>query len=309
MPFVDSDKKSAEEEEARAEELEGLNEKQFYDRIQRNLDAHNWSDAISNLQSFEAQFPFGNYAEQAQLELIYAYMESNDYEAATAAAERFIRLHPRHPNVDYAYYMKGLAAASQHKGIFTDIMPTDMTRRDPGEARRAFAAFGELLSQYPDSSYAADARKRMLFLRNMLARHEIHAANYYFKRGAYLAAANRGRYVVENFDETPAVPDGLAVMAQAYHLMGLQELANHAEQVLAANYSNYPDLNDQGQLSFLESDSVDKKSWLNRLSFGYFKPKNPPYFDSRAIYNPVYKTLTEPKADDADTLPPTSTPG
>ncbi len=290
MPFVDS-KADEKAEKAKQEELKGLNEKQFYDRIQKNLTAKNWTDAITNLQGFESQFPFGNYAEQAQLELIYVYFESADHEAAVASAERFIRLHPRHPNVDYAYYIKGLAATAQTKGIFSNIMPVDETRRDPGEARQAFATFSQLISRYPNSAYAADARKRMVYLRNTLARHEIQAANYYFKRGAYLAAVNRGRYVVENFQQTPAVPDGLAVMAQGYYLIGYQDLADDAARVLATNYSNHPALDEQGQFNYQQGVIEDEKHWQSRLTFGYFKPEKTPFFDSRNIFNPIDRNI------------------
>ena len=286
------------EEKRKQEELEKLSEKQFYDRIQRNLQSGNWTDAIANLQAFEAQFPFGNYAEQAQLELIYAYYASLDYEAAIAAADRFIRLHPRHPNVDYAYYVKGLSSLRQSKGIFTNFMPTDASRRDQGEARTAFATFSELLSRYPNSTYAADARKRMLHLRDLLARHEIHVANYYFLRGAYLAAANRGRYVVENFQQTPAVPDGLAVMAQAYYFLGLRDLAEDSARVLAANYSDHPALDDEGRFQFMETIGEDEDHWLSRVTLGLYQPEKPPKFDSRAIYNPIDRALAEPKEPD-----------
>lgn len=292
MPFISSEEEK-EAERQRQEELKTLTEKEFYDRIQRNLRAKNWTDAITNLQSFEAQFPFGNYAEQSQLELIYVYFESTDYEAASAAADRFIRLHPRHPNVDYAYYIKGLAAISQTKGLFTDFIPTDESRRDPGEARQAFAIFTELLNRYPNSVYAADARQRMLHLRNHLARHEIQVANYYFKRGAYLAAVNRGRYVVENFQQTPAVPDALAVMAQGYHLLGLNDLADNTVRVLAANYANHPALDEQGQFKYSPADLKDEKHWMSRVTLGYYKPEKPPYFDSRVLYNPIDRHVAE----------------
>src|SRR5690606_2141674 len=129
-------------------------------------------------------FPFGTYAEQAQLELIYAYYMSNDPDAAIATANRFIRLHPQHRNADYAYYMMGLSAFTKDKGMFERVLPTDLTMRDPGAARESLANFAQLLNRYPDSPYAADAKKRMLYLRNLLARYEIHVANYYFKRGA-----------------------------------------------------------------------------------------------------------------------------
>jgi outer membrane protein assembly factor BamD len=293
MPFVDSE----EEIEAQERELyKGFSENQFYERIQKYLQGENWSDAITSLQAYESQFPFGNYAEQAQLELIYAYYQSLDYEAATAAAERFIRLHPRHDNVDYAFYIKALAGMVQSKGMFSDFIPLDESRRDVGEARRAFATFSELVNQYPNSSYAADSQKRMLHLRNILARQEIHIANYYFKRGAYLSAANRGRFVVENFQQSPAVPDGLAVMAQAYYMMGLRDLANDAALVLASNYSNHPSLDEQGSFAFQEGIVLDEEGWLSRISFGYFKQEKPPRFDSRALYNPIDRSLSDRKS-------------
>ena len=194
---------------------EDFTERDFYEKIQISLNASNWTLAISNLQLLESQFPFGKYAEQAQLELIYAQFKSADYESSIASADRFIRLHPQHPNVDYAFYVKGLSEISQASGFFDSFLPTDNTKRDIGSARRCLCTFSEFLTRFPKSPYAADARKRLVNLRNQLARAEIHVANYYFSRGAYLAAANRGRFVVENFQQTPAVPDGLAVMAQA----------------------------------------------------------------------------------------------
>lgn len=293
MPFVDSEEEKKAKAAEHEEELKTLTEKQFYDRIQRNLDSKNWTEAITNLQSFEAQFPFGNYAEQAQLELIYVYFESLDHEAAAAAADRFIRLHPRHPNVDYAYYIKGLAAISKTRGLFSNFIPIDESRRDPGEARQAFAIFTELLNRFPNSAYAADARKRMLHLRSLLARHEIQVANYYFKRGAYLAAVNRGRYVVENFQQTPAVPDALAVMAQGYHLLGLNDLADNTVQVLAANYSNHPALDEQGHFKYTPADLKDDEHWISRVTLGYYKPEKPPQFDSRELYNPIHRHVAE----------------
>ncbi len=282
MPFVDSEET---EEEKTKEEALSLSEERLRNKIRANLDARNWSDAIVNLNAFEAQFPFGNYADQAQLELIYVYHESTDHEAAMASAERFIRLHPRHPNVDYAYYMKGLSAALQNKGLFSNRSPVDATKRDPGSARASFATFGELINQYPDSAYAADARQRMIDLRNLLARHEIHAANYYFKRGAYLAAANRGRYVIENFQQTPAMPDALAVMAEAYYLLDLHDLAAESARVLAVNYPQHPALDEQGEFQYKAAGTVNNSAWLSRLTFGYYVPEDPPFFDSRAIFN------------------------
>jgi len=268
-------------------------EKGFYEVIQRNLRTKNWKVAIDNLQALESQHPFGKYAEQAQLELIYAYYQSNDYEAAIAAADRFIRLHPQHPNVDYAYYMKGLSSYSQGRGFTSTFALSDSTRRDPGKARDSFVAFGELLSKFPESPYAADANKRMIHLRNLLARYEIHVANYYFKRGAYIAAANRGRYVVENFQMTPAVPDALAVMAQAYHLLEMYDLADSAVQVLAANYPDYPDLDGAGNFRFRDDIGSENRSLIGKLTFGLYDIAPPPGFDTKTLYNPAFKDLDD----------------
>ncbi|MDB2394694.1 outer membrane protein assembly factor BamD [Porticoccaceae bacterium] len=275
------------DEEQTEEDSIGLTEKDFYERIQTSLNASNWTVAISNLQLLESQFPFGKYAEQGQLELIYAQYKSGDYESSIASADRFIRLHPQHPNVDYAFYVKGLSEISQTGGFFDSFLPTDSSMRDIGDARGAFTTLTELLSRFPESPYAADARKRLVSLRNRLARAEIHVANYYFTRGAYLAAANRGRFVVENFQQSPAVPDGLAVMAQAYYLLEMKELADNSVEVLVANYPEHPSLDSNGQFDFERRLLADQDSWLDKLSFGVLKRIKPPSFDSRSVYDKV----------------------
>ena len=197
------------------------------------------------------------------------------------AADRFIRLHPGDPNVDYAYYMKGLAAYTANEDIFARFVPTDNTKRDTSQAREAFAEFAQLLARFPDSPYAADAEARMIALRNLLARHEINIANYYLRRGAYLAAANRGRYVVENFQRTPAVANGLAVMAQGYILLNMDELAEESIAVLAKNFPDHPSVDKNGQ--FKSSYTLDgvQRSWVNTLTLGLFDPPQPPQFDNR----------------------------
>lgn len=289
-------------EDADKPDTQGYTEKDFFDVIQKDLSARRWTDAIQNLEALEAQFPFGEYAEQAQLELIFAHHKLSEHEAAIAAADRFIRLHPQHPNVDYAYYLKGLSHYAQDKGFFSQLLPTDDTKRDPGSARSSFAAFSELLAKYPESPYAPDARKRMIHLRNWLARQEIHAANYYFVRGSYLAAANRGRYVVENFQMTPAVPDGLAVMAQAYYLLGLQDLSEQAAQTLASNYPEHPALDKNGNFKYRSDVSGEDRSWLNKATFGFYDNTEPPGYDSRHIYNSASQQLAE-KEKGEDTNP------
>ena len=273
------------EEESNEDETSGYTEVDFYEKIQSSLNASNWSVAISNLELLESQFPFGKYAEQAQLELMYAQFKTGDHDSSIAAADRFIRLHPQHPNVDYAFYVKGLSEVSQATSAFDNFLPTDNSRRDIGTARDAFGTFSELLNRFPKSPYAPDARKRLVNLRNQLGRAEIHVANYYFSRGAYLAAANRGRFVVENFQQTPAVPDGLAVMAQGYQMLGMQELSDHAVEVLAANYPEHPSLNQSGEFDFDKRLVGSGDSFLGKITFGLIERLQPPAFDSRAIYN------------------------
>lgn len=256
-------------------------EQQIYEDAQRYLRGDNYDLAVKSLVLLESRYPFGKYAEQAQLELIYAHYNAYEHEAAIEAADRFIRLHPQHPSVDYAYYMKGLAAYSANEDIFARFMPTDPTLRDTSHATEAFNEFGQLVSRFPNSPYAADAEARMIALRNLLARHEIMVANYYLRRGAYLAAVNRGRYVVENFQRTPSVPDGLAIMAQGYIFLGMNDLAEESIRVLAANYPEYPALNRRGE--FISDYTLDgeQRSWVNKLTFGLFDPPQAPQFDHR----------------------------
>jgi outer membrane protein assembly factor BamD len=262
-----------------------MTERDFYEKIQESLSANNWSLAISNLQLLESQFPFGNYAEQGQLELIYAHYKTNDYESSIAAADRFIRLHPQHKNVDYAFYVKGLSQIAQSEGFLDNYMPTDASMRDIGDARLAFTTLSELIENYPDSPYAFDARQRLISIRNRMARAEIHVANYYFTRGAYMAAANRGKHVVENFQQTPAVPDGLAVMIQAYKLLSLDDLIENPLQILNKNYPEHPSLNDDGTFNFDYAVANSNGGILDRLSLGLIQRENPPKFDSREIFD------------------------
>jgi len=287
------------DEEPTEEATEDFTERDFFEKIQGSLNSGNWTLAITNLQLLESQFPFGKYAEQAQLELIYAHYRSADYESSIASADRFIRLHPQHPNVDYAFYMKGLSEISQASGFFDSFLPTDNSQRDIGSARNAFATLSEFLTRFPKSSYAADSKKRLINLRNQLARAEVHVANYYFSRKAYLAAANRGRFVVENFQQTPAVPDGLAVMAQGYKMLGMQELSDNAVQVLAANYPEHPSLDKDGVFDFDKRLIGHENSFMGKITLGLIDRVQPPAFDTRAIFNKSIRDA-ELIADDSE---------
>jgi outer membrane protein assembly factor BamD len=272
MPFFGRDR---DVEEVTSEQV-------LYQAAQRSLRSGNYNNAIAQLQRLEAQFPFGRYAEQAQLELIYAYYMAFRPDAARSAADRFIRLHPQHANVDYAYYLKGLAAYEQDRGFFDRFVPTDLAARDIGAARESFADFGQLLARYPASDYAPDARQRMIYLRNLLARSEIMVGRYYLSREAYVAAVNRGRNVVENYPTTPSVPDGLALMIEGYLKLNLPEPANDSLRVLAANYPDFPALDGDGNFRISQEVRNRDRSWINILTLGALdRPDTPPILEVR----------------------------
>ena len=178
---------SADEER---EKTRALAEQELYERAQDLLDSGLYDLAIENLQLLESRFPFGRYATQSQLEIIYAYYQAGEEGAAVAAAERFLRLHPSHNNADYAWYMKALANYSLKPGVLSRFFPTDLSARDIEPARESFNDFQQFLRRYPNSTYAADARVRMVHTKHALARHEMHVANYYVSRRAFQAAAD-----------------------------------------------------------------------------------------------------------------------
>lgn len=252
---------------------ENLGEDALYQQAQADLDNRNYTAAIAKLRALESRYPFGRYAEQAQLELIYAYYRNVEPEAAKSAAERFIRLHPQHPNVDYAYYLRGLASFDQDRGLVARFLPLDLTKRDPGAARDSYNEFAQLTSRFPESPYSPDAKQRMIYLRNLLAAYDVHVANYYLERQAYVAAVNRGRYVVENFQGTPSVPDALAVMVEAYQRLTLTDLADASLETLRLNYPEHPSIKD-GEFK-ARTKEEDQRSWLARATLGLIESDDP----------------------------------
>jgi outer membrane protein assembly factor BamD len=208
---------------------------QFYSKASTALAEGDYETAIKYYELLEARYPFGKYAMQAQLDVAYAYYRDSEPDAAIAAADRFIRIHPRDPHVDYAYYLKGLANFNRSIDFMTRFLPTDLSQRDSGAALESFNDFAELIRRFPDSQYAADSRKRLIYLRNLIAQQEVHVANYYMRRGAYLAAANRCKEVVEKYPRTPAVEQALELMVDAYTRLELTDLAADAQRVLAFN--------------------------------------------------------------------------
>ncbi len=281
---------------------ENLSEVELYQQAQADLGNNSYSTATEKLKALESRYPFGRYADQAQLELIYANYKNGEPEAAKSAAERFIRLHPQHPNVDYAYYMKGLTSFDQDVGLLARFLPLDQTKRDPGAARDSFNEFAQLTSRYPNSRYSPDAKQRMIYLRNLLASYEIHVADYYLTRQAYVAAANRGRYVIENFQETPSVGDGLAVMVESYQRLHLDDLAATSLEVLKANYPDHPQLVD-GQFVPREAEA-DNRSWLSKATLGLIESNPPlPPGETRANQDVIKQYEDAKQAIPRDLLP------
>lgn len=212
----------------------------LYGVAKENLAEGNFARAIELFEKLEARYPYGPYAQQAQLEVAYAYYKDGEPISAMAACDRFIKLHPNHPNVDYAYYLKGLANFVEDQGLLAQLGDQDMSERDPRAAKEAFEAFRDLVTRFPDSKYTPDALARMRYLVNALASHEVHVARYYYTRGAYVAAANRGKYVLEHYQQAPALEEALALMAQSYDKLGLTVPRDDALKVLRHNFPNSP---------------------------------------------------------------------
>lgn len=195
-----------------------------------------WDKAAKLLEKLEARYPYGRYAQQAQMELGYIYWKGGEPGSALAACDRFIKLHPNHPAVDYSYYLKGLINFNEDQGYAGYISKQDPTERDPKAAREAFDTFKELVTRFPKSKYAPDAAKRMHYLVNALASQEVHVARYYMRREAYIAAANRAQFAIKTYPEAPAVEEALVIMASAYDKLGMSELRDDASRVLKKNY-------------------------------------------------------------------------
>ena len=255
-------------------------EEAIYQEARRLLDARRYDLAIQQLEYLQSIFPFGPYAEQAQLEMMYSLYRSSRFEEAVEKAQQFILLHPGHPRIDYAYYLQGLAAFQRQRGLFDRFLPLDTSKRDLAGARKAMEYFGQLLQRDPDSPYAEDARKRMIEMRNLLARQEVTVANYYLQNQVWLSAAKRAQYVVRNFQGAPAMPDALAVLIYAYYKLGIDDLAEDARIALAQNYPEHPALDAQG--NWVASAQRAEPSGWARVLAGMFPPRLS--FDTRSLY-------------------------
>jgi outer membrane protein assembly factor BamD len=229
---------------------DGREASELYREAKRYMESQNWGRAIGAYQNLSTRFPFGRYTEQAQLELAYSYHKGGQPEAALSTADRFIRTYPSHPNVDYAFYIRGLTNYEQRVGFMERMMPSRVRDRDQTAARESFRDFDELIRRYPDSRYAPDARQRMVFLRNNLSFYELDVARYYLRRKAYVASANRARYAIENYPGSPELGNALEILHVSYTEMGLPELAEDTMKVLVLNYPDHPYVTGESERGF-----------------------------------------------------------
>lgn len=220
-------------------EVGDLGDPQFiYDQAQRAMAAGAYEAAVQIYEQLAIRHPFSPQARQAKLDLIYVYYRANSPEQAIDAADNFIIENPRDPNVDYAYYLRGLVYFESGRNFLEKLFRVDLAERPPNDAYKSFSYFQLLLQRFPDSAYAEDARQRMLYLRNRLAAYEVFVADFYMERGAYVGAANRARYVVENYPDAPATEEALAVLSRAYDKLGLDALSEDTRRVLLATYGD-----------------------------------------------------------------------
>lgn len=229
-----------------ADAYKGKSAQEIFTKGEKSLSKKHFKDAISCFEGFDALYPFDSRAEQAQLDVIYAYYKSNDPDSAVAAADRYIRLYPMSNNVAYVYYLRGVTNMERNISWIYNAFPLDPAKRDLASMQQAFSDFHKLLEVYPDSTYCTDARKRMIYIRNLLSRHELQIAQFYLQRKAYIAAANRGSYIVQHLQGSSEIPEALAIMVKSYRALGENEPADDALRVLKMNYPNSSQLKSIG---------------------------------------------------------------
>ena len=223
-----------------ADETKTWSADKLYSEAMDELRSGGYEKSIGYFEKLESRYPFGVYAQQAQMEIAYAHYKADEQPEALAAVERFIKLHPNHPNVDYMYYLRGLINFNDKLGLLDFISAQDPTERDPKAAREAFDSFKLLVDKFPDSKYTPDALARMNYLVDAMAQYEVHVSGYYYRRGAYVAAVNRAQTVIKQFPNTPSTEDALYLMVLSYDKLGQTELHDDAERVFKANFPNSP---------------------------------------------------------------------
>lgn len=220
------------------DETAGWSANKLYAEAKTAMGEGVFDKAIKYFEKLEARYPYGRYAQQSQLEVAYAYYKQDEKASAIAACDRFIRLHPNHPNVDYAYYLKGLVNFNEDLGMLGHLSLQDLTERDPKAAAESFESFKALVNKFPESKYAKDSAQRMAYLVNALASHEVHVAGYYMRRGAYIAAANRAQSAVKTYPDAPANEEALFILIKAYDALNMADLRDDAERVMKKNFPN-----------------------------------------------------------------------
>jgi outer membrane protein assembly factor BamD len=218
----------------------GMSAKQLYTDAQKEMTKKQYSAAIKRLEALETMYPFNDYAEQAEIDLIYAYYEKADYPSSAATAERFIHLYPRAKRVDYAYYMKGLANFQQNRGTMANLLPMDESWRDPGTQAQAYSDFATLVQKFPESQYKPNALQRMIYLRNLFAQRELNTSKYYFERKMYVASAERAAYLLKTYPQAPSAKKALSLLYKANMALGLDKAAGDALAVYQATYHSNP---------------------------------------------------------------------
>ncbi|HMB37486.1 MAG TPA: outer membrane protein assembly factor BamD [Wenzhouxiangellaceae bacterium] len=225
------------------EREDGPSAEQLYEDASRALNAQNYPAAIQLYRNLTIRYPFGRHAEQAMLDMAFAQFKGGENDAAIETLNRFLRTYPTHPNVDYAWYLQGLVNYEQTMGFLRRMMPGRASDRDQQAAHQSFRDFQELIRRHPESRYVADARQRMVFLRNIMAEYEVQVGEYYERRKAWIASLNRARYVIENYPGSPATIDALKLMARAYEKLNMPELAVDTRDVLQNSYADLMDDN------------------------------------------------------------------
>ena len=215
----------------------------LYTEARSEMEEGRYDQAVKYFEKLETRYPFGVFAQQAQMEIAYANYQAGEPALALAAIDRFIKLHPNHPNVDYMYYLKGLVNFNDKVGLLQHFSREDVAERDPKAAQDAFDSFKLLVTRFPNSKYAPDATIRMKYLINTLAQHEVLVARYYYRRGAYLAAANRAQDAVKKYSDAPAVEEALFILVNAYEQLGLTDLRDAADRVFKKNFPKSAYLN------------------------------------------------------------------
>lgn len=212
-----------------------LSVEELYHKAKTELDDGSFNTAVKLYETLQSRYPYGRYAQQSMLEMAYAYYRQGEPDPAISAADRFIKQFPNNPHVDYAYYVKGLATFSGELNMLSSVAGQDESERDPQALQDSFNAFKELATRFPNSKYTPDARLRMQYLVNTLAKHELHIARYYLRRGAHIAAINRAQFILKQYPHSPSTREALEIMVQAYDAMGMDELRDSTKRVLANN--------------------------------------------------------------------------